>query len=498
MANTSKKFAEWNAITEEHAGLGYWRLDTASGDISWSPNMFRLFGFPIGEEPPVEEAMNRVHPHDRSDAYADLSRDLQGHTRTSVTRILLPCGSIRLIEGRTSLERSATGDIVAVCGVVIDVTDRMAADNRPADGAAAMPDLSADLGHELRTPLTTIVGYAHLLATSDAVPPSLRREAQLIESASRALLSIANNTLGQARGEAVARKDALLDTPIAELVRECLDLFRDQAEQKGLRFHYRAAPDMPAQVSVAASSLKQILINLVGNAVKFTTAGWVSVNVAFNPERQTLTVEVEDTGQGLEEETRDSLFQRFARGNSPEGLAAPGAGLGLSIVKGLVNALDGAITVRSTVGKGTLFSVSLPAHVSLDLRAVAPASIPEGTRVLVVDDNASIREIARRILEAAGAVVALADSGVAALEICSSHPFDVVLLDINMPDLRGEAVAVEMRRCWTSNVPARLVAFSAAEPTPAVLELFDDWIRKPVDPRELVQLVWGSRISRAA
>ena len=485
----------WSRLAEYLIGIGDWRIDSSTCDISWSPHMFRLFGFAAGSEPPIEEAMNRLHPDDRARAYSNPSRDLQGHTETAYSRILLPDGAIRVIEGGSRLQRNQCGDVVAVIGAVIDVTHLVGSEVHPGTRQpAALARNAAELSHELRTPLTTIVGYAHLLSTNASLPASLQAEAKLITSASRSLLAVANSMLGNARADAVLLAEEETDITVSELVRECLDLFQPQSRSPGVSLRYWEGLGSPISVRTYAGALRQIIINLVGNAVKFTEHGSVEVRASYDDSMDRLVLTVKDTGQGFDPATRETMFGRFERGDSPHRPPPSGAGLGLSIVRGLVDALDGEICVDSAPGCGSHFSVTLPCPLT---KARAEPLTATCARILVVDDNASIREIATRILAAAGANVAVASDGFGALEISRREAFDIILLDINMPDLRGDWVAMELRSRKVRPAPL-LVAMTATEPSPSLMKFFDDWIQKPFDPTEFVRLILTSQQARAA
>jgi signal transduction histidine kinase/CheY-like chemotaxis protein len=439
--------------------------------------------------------MNRIHPDDRATAYADLSADFQSGGHVSISRILLPSGAIRFIEGRTAAERDVEARVMALYGSVLDVTARIETEQRllrardlAEQATSRQTAFAANLSHELRTPLTAIVGYAHLLAKCDELPSRARRDVDHIRQAGTALLAIANNVLGQSRAAATITGCELAPLDVRQIVDSALGLFSHQARQKSLRFAHVADDALPACLDVHGDALTQILVNLIGNALKFTDAGSIIIRTRYDERVESLSIDVEDTGRGFAEGAREAMFQRFSCGGDAHDLPS-GAGLGLSICKGLVDALGGRITATSTPGEGSCFTVSIHASRS---QASDP---PEDTAlaaidVLVVEDNPAISEIARRLLEALGARTVLAHDGASALHCAMANSFDLILIDLNLPDVRGETIAVRIREMAGPNARSRLVAFTAAEVNANLLAAsFDGYLAKPIDPQKLAEVV---------
>ncbi|RYZ14759.1 MAG: response regulator [Alphaproteobacteria bacterium] len=267
-----------------------------------------------------------------------------------------------------------------------------------------------------------------------------------------------------------------------------------QARSKGVALRFAKEGTVPAYLNIHEAALVQILVNIVGNAVKFTDHGSITVSTHYDDSLQTLAIDVEDTGRGFDAVTRDSLFHRFSRGNDAPDLPS-GAGLGLSICKALVEALDGNIDVTSAPGAGSRFRVRLPARAAIRPSPSSP-SISEGPSVLLVDDHPAIREVTTRILEAAGARVVTAEDGASALQLAQADTFNLFLIDLNLPDMPGERVAQQVRALEGSNSQARLVAFTAADVGADSLPLvFNDYLSKPIDPRRLVALVLAGQQS---
>ena len=270
-------------------------------------------------------------------------------------------------------------------------------------------------------------------------------------------------------------------------------MFSPQAEAKGLALDFAAEGEIPAHVSLDPDRLRQVLLNLIGNAVKFTDAGRVRLVLRYEKEDQALHIAVEDTGAGLTDEQQARLFQRFSQVDGSSTRRHGGTGQGLAICKGLVEAMGGQIGVRGRPGDGATFFLHILAPLAekqaadqlLDLSHLSL----EGVRVLVVDDNPINRELARAVLEAVGAEVTEAIDGRGGLHAAMSQPFDAILLDIRMPDLDGPET-LRLIRCEPGpNRSIPIIAFTADADVASLSseDGFDDLVRKPVDPVKLIQ-----------
>jgi PAS domain S-box-containing protein len=495
----------WASLAETLAGVGYWRLDSATQRITWSANMFRIFGFEPGQAPSLEDAMSRVHPDDRPQADGSLEQTQSGVVgEREEMRLKLPSGEVRYIHGRREVLKDASGAVIAVVGAVVDVTQHKLAQDeliqakeRAEQAAAARNEFVANVSHELRTPLTAIIGYANLIGEGKGA--DVARRLKLMQGAGRTLLSIVNNVLDFSRieeGRALITPQAASPCGIA---RECLDLFRLMAEERGLDLCFEAT-GVPDFAMIDPDAVRQILVNLIGNAVKFTERG--SISVVLSQEGAWLRITVADTGVGMKQGEISRLFQRYASGREGRmgDAAQRGVGLGLSICKSLIDAMGGEISASSAAGAGTRFVCEIPAPA-----AAAPVNEPtsaglDGARVLVADDNPSIREIVRCLLEAAGAQVTEANDGLSAVALASSERFDALLIDLNMPGISGKEV-VRFLRSLGLNRNAQIHAFTASG-SYSVAEArehgFDGLLTKPLDPRRLIELVYAATQAKAA
>jgi CheY-like chemotaxis protein len=282
-----------------------------------------------------------------------------------------------------------------------------------------------------------------------------------------------------------------------DLLHEALMMFGPQADAKGLELTFRVDGALPPWVVLDPDRVRQVLLNLVGNAVKFTELGGVRLVVRYDRERQSLGVNVEDTGSGLSAAQQARLFQRFSQVDGSSTRRHGGTGLGLAICKGLVEAMGGDIGVRSVIGQGSVFHFEIQApeaEVPAEDQGgadVAPMSL-DHIRVLVVDDNPVNRELARSVLEQLGAEVTEAADGLSGLEAAQALPVDVILLDIRMPGLDGPEVLARLRAEPGPNQWTPALAFTADVDLDRLggNHRFDGLVRKPLSPSDLSSAVY--------
>ncbi len=354
--------------------------------------------------------------------------------------------------------------------------------------AAAMAKSAfvANMSHEVRTPLNGILGIAQLLGRTE-LSAEQRELVDTLERSGQNLLGVVNQILDFSKLE--AGKISLHPAPIevARLLDEVVGLFRVQAQVKGLKLTAVTAPDCPESVLVDGHHLRQILHNLVGNALKFTDQGEVEVSASPLPNGVSLVVR--DTGPGLEPSQITELFQPFSQVDHSTTRRHGGTGLGLAISRQLAEAMGGTLSVDSNPGVGTVFCVSLPAPpaqlVASPNRQPSGAWLrPGGLRILVAEDNRVNWLVMDRILRHLGQRSEHVDTGKAALEAVREQFFDIVFMDVQMPDMDG----LEATRCIRNDLPADrqpwIVALTAsvlAEQRAACEAAgMDDYLSKPL------------------
>jgi len=483
---------------------------TPNTQISFlSPSVTTLLGYDP-EELIGRPAIAYMHPSD----IRRVVRAFRDHAAAGPNAPAFRCeyralhkdGSIVWLETRPrAVYDPDTLALVEFQDVARDVTERkameaeLAAAREEAEAASAIKSaFLANMSHEIRTPLTSILGFAGLLVERQDLNATARQHLDRITSGSRALLAIVNDILDFSKLEAEQVEFRPRSVALCPLVEDSLAMFIPEANAKGVTLGFEVDGPIPSHVTVDPDRLRQILLNIIGNAVKFTEVGSVTVRLAYLRPLSQIKIEVADTGIGMDEGQRAQLFKRFSQVDGSSTRKHGGTGLGLAICKGLAEAMGGAVGVSSTLGTGSTFHLTIqatPAKASEPTTERTVLGGIDGLRLLIVDDNRSNRDLARAVLEPLGVEVTDVESGHAALLEAETAPFDIILLDIRMPGLSGPETLVRLKALPGPNRNIPILAFSAdADLADGDLnEGFDDLILKPVSPRDLItaMLKWA-------
>lgn len=405
-----------------------------------------------------------------------------------------------------------TGAVEFIVGVERDITHTKAHARELADAkrAAEQADRAkseflANMSHEIRTPMNGIMGMADLLAESE-LGAEEQAYVDVVRSSSNALLKIINDILDLSRLETGAVEIAGADFDPRSCVEASVDLLRPKAKEKGISLTVTYAEDLPRWAHGDDGRLRQILVNLVGNAVKFTSEGAVTVRAsAADGDPYLLSIAVEDTGIGISEEHASHVFDRFSQADTATTRAYGGTGLGLTISKALAERMGGDITLRSELGNGCCFTVQLP---------LAPAQEPslslvtkEHSRattqlspcvVLLAEDNKVNRLLIRKYLSDQPLELVEAEDGRKAVDLCRDVQPDIVLMDMSMPELDGVSATREIRALGIGQPTIVALTANAFESDrKACLSAgMDHFLSKPIDKNSLLQTLAALQVER--
>ena len=492
--------------------MGAWSFDVSEGLFTFGDEFYAIFATTAGAQGGYrmtpEAYASRFIPEENRAIIASTMAEVMssrdpGRLWTADHPILRGDGSRGVIAVRFRTVHDATGQIVRLVGVNQDITERKRleedlARSRDAAEAAnrAKSAFLATMSHEIRTPLNGVIGMANLLEQT-RLAEDQRDMVVTITSSGRHLLTVINDILDFSKIEAGRFDLETIPFRPRHSLREALEPFAPAAMAKGLVIDTQVASTVPDLVVGDPGRLRQILTNLVGNAVKFTDAGRVTVTLAGSPtaeDRMALDITVTDTGIGMTPEQQRCLFQPFVQADATITRRFGGSGLGLAICKRLAELMGGSIVVASTPGQGTTFRVRVLLGTTTAGTAKVVTPLPTTSRrarILVVEDNPVNQRVVTLMLKHLGHESVLAMDGREALDLLARERFDAVLMDCQMPVMDGLAATRALRDPATPVLNHRIpvIALTAnamqGDREDCLAAGMDDFLAKPIDATTL-------------
>lgn len=500
-------------LATESANLGMWYWDVSTNMLIWTDRAKAMFGLPVDTEMSMQVFLAAVHPDDRQLIQAIIG-DLQaGQLRTEDEyRTLWPDGTVRWILAKGSSTYNSAGTLVSTRGVLMDITDRKQLEaeqvrllkleqsaREAAEAANRIKDeFLAIVFHELRSPLNPILGWSKLLRTRQLNQEQTTRALEVIERNAQMQAQLINDLLDVSR---ILRGKLSLEirpVDLASTILAALETVRLAAEAKSIQIHTQFEAEI-GRVAGDVSRLQQVVWNLLSNAVKFTTEGG-QVEIQLKRSGSQAHIVVRDTGKGIPPDFLPYVFDHFRQESSTTTRRFGGLGLGLAIVRYLVELHGGTVQADSPgSGQGATFTVKLPLmphQIALNREAM-PSKLPQniqGSRILVVDDDDNTREFLSFLLELHGAnVIAVATASEAIATLIQFQP-ELLLSDIGMPDVDGYMLMKQVRALSPERggtIPAIALTAYAGEidHQKAISAGFQRHLSKPIEPQVLLQAI---------
>jgi signal transduction histidine kinase/DNA-binding response OmpR family regulator len=387
--------------------------------------------------------------------------------------------------------------------------DLLVAKDRAEQASRAKSSFLANMSHEIRTPMTAIVGYADMMLDPDQTRSDRQDCLQVIRRNGAHLLDLINDILDLSKIEADKMTVERIDVDVRELIAEVASLTRPRVVEKGLRFEVNFSDPIPKTIQTDSLRLKQVMVNLLGNAVKFTATGRICLNVScstsIDDHSNRIRFAIVDTGIGIDQEQMSRLFQSFSQADESMTRRFGGTGLGLTISKRLSRLLGGDITVASTMGVGTTFTAEIDpgplknvemlygvteAVIVPQAKPLQAMEIKLNARILFAEDGIDNQRLISTYLRKAGADVTIAPNGKVAVDLMCKEKFDLVLMDMQMPVLDGYGAASKLREMGCKHPIIALTAHAMAEDRGKCIAAgCTDYLTKPIERERLLTTV---------
>ena len=507
------KNQELLSTTVRVAKVGFFDWDIQKNSMTFSDQMRNDWG--INSDISLQEVIARIHMDDRETTHQMIEKSISDRTPFFAEyRVVRPEGRIIWIEAQGIVVYSNVGTPICFYGTSIDITARkviqfqlQVAKSEAEKANQTKSSFLANMSHEIRTPLSAILGFTDLLKNKGLSDEQQNQYLETISRNGKALTKIIDDILDLAKVESGKLDVENLDFSLFNLIDDVMDVFRERIRSKNIFLRAHLNKEIPDRVFSDPTRIRQILINMVGNAVKFTASGGVTIEVSASDkvgEKTLFKILVKDTGVGLTSEQKDRLFQPFMQADNSTTRKYGGTGLGLTLSKRLANALGGDVFVEAANAAqagctfGFTFVTILPKPIATEVKSkddglknkAENILLLSGVRVLLAEDSIDNQVLVSVVLRKQGATVDIAKNGVEAFKMGMNGNFDIVLMDIQMPEMDGYEATRALREAGFKKPIVALTAHAMAEERARTLAAgCDGHLTKPLNQTELIETI---------